>query len=271
MTTNTRGQGTRAPGTQQPGRGQSGMGQSAGSLVARGGSALAASVLFLLGVYHFFTGIAAFARSNFYTVGANYPYHASNTTWGWLHVIGGILLAITGLALFRGQTWARWIGITLASLSIVLNFFFLPYFPLWALVMIPIAFFAIWAIARDGSEQREREMMAQRGMAGAFGGQTGQPGERREPVGAYAGAQTGQRWPENVGREQQQPQGAGERRNWSPSDVKAGQAGQQTQGQQMQERAQQGASSSAQSGRNSAEQAADRARQSANRDYRSGS
>jgi hypothetical protein len=252
--------------------GQSGMGQSAGSLLARGGSALAASVLFLLGVYHFFTGIAAFARSNFYTVGANYPYHVGNTAWGWLHVIGGILLAITGIALFGGQMWARWVGITLAGLSIVLNFFFLPYFPLWALVMIPVAFFAIWAIVRDGSEQRAREMMAQRGTAGAFGGQAGQP-QAAQPGAAYSGAQTGQRWPENVGREQQQPQGAGERRNWSPSDVNKEQAGRM--GEQAQERAQQGAQqgagSAAQSGRNAAEQAADRARQSSNRDYRSGS
>jgi len=235
--------------------GQSGMGQSnAGAMLARGGSVLAASLLFLLGVFHFFSGIAAFARDNFYNVGANYPYQVSNTAWGWWHVIGGVALAITGLALLsRRSTWARWVAIVLAAYSVILNFFFLPYFPLWAIVMIPLAIFAIWSLVRDGSEQRQREMMmAQRTTAGAFGGT---PTERREPVGAYGGGQTGQRWPENVGG-----------REMAGRDMKegAGRAGQQAQeqGQQVQ--------SGARGAGQSAEQAADRARQSADRDYRSG-
>lgn len=260
--------------------GQSGTGQqSTGAALARGGSVLAASLLFLLGVFHFFTGIAAFARDNFYNVGANYPYQASNTAWGWLHVIGGVLLAVTGLALFGRSTWARWVAIALAGVSVILNFFFLPYFPLWALVMIPLAIFAIWALVRDGSEQRQREMMAQRSTAGAFGGpaayttqqQGQQPGERREPAGAgqgatYTSAQTGQRWPENVGGREQQQQPSGGR-SWSPSDMKEG-AGRM--GEKAQERAQSGARGGGQSGRNAAEEAAEKARQSADRDYRSG-
>lgn len=260
------------------------MGQSMGGMVARGGSILAACLLVLLGVYHFFSGIAAFVRGNFYTIGANYPYATSNNTWGWVHVIVGVLLAITGLALFGRSPWARWVAIGLASASVIINFFFLPFFPLWAIVMIPLAIFAIWAIARDSSEMRQREVMGQRSMAGAFGGQGGgqqqqQPGlgtqqPERQPVGAgstYAGAQSGQRWPENreqqqgqgqgQGQQQGQPQAAqGERRNWSPSDIKEN-AG------RTQEQMQAGAQ---QQGRNAAEEAADRARQSSNRDYRSG-
>jgi hypothetical protein len=240
--------------------GQSGMGQpSTGAALARGGSVLAASLLFLLGVFHFFSGIAAFVRDNFYNVGGNYPYQANNTTWGWLHIIGGVLLVITSLALFGRSTWARWVAIALAGVSVILNFFFLPYFPLWALVMIPLAFFCIWALVRDGSEQRQ-EVMAQRTTAGAFGAPSGMPAEtRREPAGAgtYSSAQTGQRWPENVGGREQQ------------SDMKerAGRVGEQAQ-----QRAQATAGGSGQQqGRSAAEEAAERARQSANRDYRSGS
>lgn len=253
--------------------GQSGIGQQPGGTgaLARGGSVLAGTLLFLLGLFHFFTGIAAFARANFYNVGANYPYQASNAAWGWLHVIGGVLVAIAGLALFGRSTTARWVAIALAGVSLILNFFFLPYFPLWALLMIPLAIFAIWALVRDSSEQRQREMMGTRTTAGAFGGPSGQQQteQRREPAGTstYTSAQAGQRWPENVGREQQQ-QPAGERRDWSPSDVKEG-AGRM--GERMQQQAQSATRGGGQqSGRNPAEEAAERARQSADRDYRSG-
>jgi hypothetical protein len=232
------------------------MGQpSTGAALARGGSVLAASLLFLLGVFHIISGIAAFARDNFYNVGANYPYQTSNTTWGWLHLIGGVLLAITGLALFGQSAWARWVAIALAGVSVILNFFFLPYFPLWALVMIPLAIFCIWALVRDGSEQRQREMMmAQRSTAGAFGTPSGT--QQQMGAGTYSSGQTGQRWPENVGGREQ------------PSDVKetAGRMGEQAQ-----ERAQSGARGSGQQqGRSAAEEAAERAQQSGNRDYRSG-
>ena len=240
--------------------GQSGMGQSGSAMLARGGSVLAAAVLFLLGVFHFFSGIAAFARDNFYTVGGNYPYTISNTAWGWWHVIGGVALAITAFALLsRRSTWARWVAIVLVAYSVILNFFFLPYFPLWAIVMIPLGIFAIWALVRDGSEQRREELMAQRSMAGAFGG-------AQQPSAAYSGAQTGQRWPENVGG--REPAGEG---RWSPSDMKerAGRTGEQAQ--QTGQNAQSGARNAAQSGRNAAEDAANRAQQSGNRDYRSGS
>jgi hypothetical protein len=242
------------------------------SMLARGGSPLAASLMILLGLFHFLSGVAALARDNFYNVGGNYPYQVANDAWGWIHVIGGVLVAISGLTLFGRSTAARWIAIVLASVSLVINFFFLPYFPLWALLMIPLAIFAIWAIVRDGSEQRQREAEMSQRMAGAFAAPTGQaqrPGERRETVAAtYGEAQTGQRWPENVGAREgqgQQQQGQG---RWSPADVK--ESASRT-GERMQEQAAARARSGQQQGRSAAEEAAERARQSANRDYRAGS
>lgn len=235
-------------------------------MLARGGSPLAASLMILLGLFHFLSGVAALARDNFYNVGGNYPYQVDNDAWGWIHVIGGVLVAISGLTLFGRSAAARWIAIVLASVSLIINFFFLPYFPLWALLMIPLAIFAIWATVRDGSEQRKSEEEMSQRMAGAFAASTGQrPTERRESVAAtYGGAQSGQRWPENVGAREGQP---GEGR-WSPADVKEG-ASQATERMQQQAAAQ--ARSAQQSGRSAAEQAAERARQSADRDYRAGS
>jgi hypothetical protein len=200
------------------------------SMLARGGSILAASLLFILGVYHFFTGIAGFSRSNFYTVGTNYPYRLSSYGWGWIHVVGGVLLVLTSLALFsRNTTWARPVAIGLAVISAIANFFFLVFFPLWAITMIALAAFCIWALVRDGQDQRAEEIQRtqqaygmqqygppQTGLgtqqhAGAYGMQ----GQREQAgTGAYVSSSSGQRWPENAGgREESQ-------RGMSPSDMK---------------------------------------------------
>jgi hypothetical protein len=234
----------------QSGMGQSGMQSGMGGMnAARGSSALAGSLLFLLGVFHFFAGIAGFARRNFYTVGSTYPYHLSSNGWGWLYVIGGVLLVLTGLALFgRSNTWARPVGLVLAVLSAVGNFFFLPFFPLWAFLMLATALFAIGALVADGQtaqiSQQQGQMSGQRMGTQQAGSYTTQPS------GTSGAGQTGQRWPENVGARDESG------RQWAPQDVK-------DTANRAQEQAQAGARSSGQTARNQTDDAADRARQAA--------
>ena len=54
--------------------------------------------------------------------------------------------------MLSGQTWARVIGITLAALSALANFAFIPYYPIWALVVIALDVFVIWALAAHGRD-----------------------------------------------------------------------------------------------------------------------
>jgi hypothetical protein len=269
MTTNTRASGTNTRGATGTGQGTGQMGTS--STLARGGSILAASLLFLLGVYHFFAGIAGFARANFYTVGSNYPYRVSSNSWGWIYVIGGVLLVLTSLGLFsRSTTWARPVAIALAVLSVIANFFFLVYFPLWAVAMIALAIFCIWALAREGQDQRAQEMergqqqyamqqygQPQAGMGtqqniGAYGAGQGQ--RQQAGTGAYvsSGAQSGQRWPENAGGSDESQRGM------SSSDMKDSAS---RTGGQAQQNVQSGARGG-QSGRNPSDEASNRGRQS---------
>ena len=41
-------------------------------------------------------------------------------------------------------------GIVLASLSAISNFFFIPYYPFWSIVMIALAAWVIWSLTRPG-------------------------------------------------------------------------------------------------------------------------
>jgi hypothetical protein len=48
------------------------------------------------------------------------------------------------------------VGITVALLSAIANFLWLPYYPFWALTVITLDIFVIWAIAAHGGELRDR-------------------------------------------------------------------------------------------------------------------
>ena len=115
---------------------------------AIGGTAFAGVIMLLIGVFHAIAGLVALFDDEFYVVGANYTFELDVTGWGWIHLLGGVGVALAGLYVFSGATWARIVGIALAMLSAVANFFFIPYYPFWSILMIALAVWAIWALTR---------------------------------------------------------------------------------------------------------------------------
>jgi hypothetical protein len=59
---------------------------------------------------------------------------------------------LAGLAVFSGAPWARVVGITLAVLSAIANFFFIPYYPIWAVLIIALDVAVIWGLASYGGD-----------------------------------------------------------------------------------------------------------------------
>jgi hypothetical protein len=112
----------------------------------------AGTVLIVVGICQALAGIAALFRDEVYVATPNYIYSFDVTAWGWVHLILGAAIALTGLGVIQGQTWARVVGIMLASLSIIANFLFIPHYPIWSLVIIALDIAVIWALVR---EQRE--------------------------------------------------------------------------------------------------------------------
>ncbi|WP_442812474.1 DUF7144 family membrane protein [Streptomyces sp. NBC_01210] len=112
-----------------------------------GGLVFAAVLMLCGGVLAALQGIAAIAEDDVYGRLGNYVYGMSLTGWGWIHLILGICVAITGAGLFKAATWARFAGIFLAAISLVAQFLFLPYAPVWSVIMIAIDLFIIWTLA----------------------------------------------------------------------------------------------------------------------------
>jgi hypothetical protein len=111
------------------------------------GLALFAGVLLItIGIFQAIAGFAAILEDRFYIVTRNYAYEIDVTAWGWIHLGLGILLGLTGWGIIAGQLWARVVGIGLAVLSAIANFLFIPYYPVWSLLIIALDVFVIWAL-----------------------------------------------------------------------------------------------------------------------------
>jgi hypothetical protein len=117
---------------------------------AIGGIIFAATIMILIGVFQIIAGLVAIIDDDFYVVGANYTYDIDTSAWGWIHLIIGIIVLLGGFGLIARKLWAVALAIGLAMLSAIANFFFIPYYPFWSLLMIALAVFVIWSLTRPG-------------------------------------------------------------------------------------------------------------------------
>jgi hypothetical protein len=123
---------------------------SGGELAAGIGVMFAATLMIVGGILQIFQGISAIANDEFFVTLPNYLVTVDVTTWGWIHLVFGILVVLGGFSLFSGTRAAAIFALVLAVLSAIANFGFIPYYPLWALFIIAVDVFIIWAIARSG-------------------------------------------------------------------------------------------------------------------------
>src|SRR5512135_556229 len=127
---------------------------------ATGRGLFASVVLILAGVAQALAGLAAILEDKVYVVTANYVYELDVTGWGWIHLILGVVVALAGVYVLSGRVWARVVGIALAGLSALANFFFIPYYPLWTLLIIALDVFVIWALATYTADRVSDDQIA---------------------------------------------------------------------------------------------------------------
>jgi len=118
---------------------------------ALGGIVFAATILILIGIYQILMGLVAIINDDFFVIAPNYTYDVDVTGWGWIHLIVGIVVVCGGIGLFYRKLWAASLAIALAILSAIVNFFFIPYYPFWSILIIALNVFVIWAITRPGA------------------------------------------------------------------------------------------------------------------------
>jgi hypothetical protein len=112
------------------------------------GFAMFAGILMIIaGIWSVLAGIAAILNDAVYVTTPQYVYSFDITGWGWIHLVLGVLVALAGIAVVQGMTWGVVVGIVLASLSALFNFAFIPYYPVWSILIIALDVAVIWALA----------------------------------------------------------------------------------------------------------------------------
>jgi hypothetical protein len=120
------------------------------------GIMFAAIIMVMLGCFHALQGLVALLDDQkFLVTDDELVVPADYTVWGWVHLVGGIIVALAGIALFAGQTWARVVGIIAASASAIVNIVFLSAYPIWSTIMIALDILIIWALTVHGSKVKQ--------------------------------------------------------------------------------------------------------------------
>lgn len=114
------------------------------------GISFAAVILIMNGIFQAIDGLAAIIKDDFFVVTNNFAFDLDVTAWGWIHLIIGIAVIAVGISLLSGKAWAAVAAVFIAVLSAIANFFFIPYYPFWSLLMIALAVWVIWSLTRPG-------------------------------------------------------------------------------------------------------------------------
>lgn len=125
------------------------------SSAAAGWIAFAGIIMIVVGVFQAFAGLVAIANDEFYLLTTDYLVKFDATTWGWIHLIIGIIVLASGFGVFSGNLLARTVGVIAAALSGIAAFLWLPWYPVWGVVIIAVDIAVIWALTVHGRDLAE--------------------------------------------------------------------------------------------------------------------
>jgi hypothetical protein len=101
-----------------------------------GWTVFAAMVLILVGSLDALWGLAAILNDQVVVVGGHGAIIADISTWGWVHLILGAIMVLSGMGLATGSSTARWVAVILVTVNAISQVVWFPLAPLWAFLII---------------------------------------------------------------------------------------------------------------------------------------
>lgn len=114
----------------------------------------AAVIMVMVGLFNVVTGLTAILRNQVFTVVPGGVLMFDLTTWGWIHLVFGVLQVAVAAGLFAARAWALTVGVLIAVVNAVAQLVALPYAPLWALIVIVLDCVVVYAMVVHGAEVR---------------------------------------------------------------------------------------------------------------------
>src|SRR5690606_6383671 len=112
----------------------------------------AASMLVLIGAMQLVQGFGALFNPDFFVVTTEHIFAFNLTTWGWIHVILGIIALSSGIGLMTGARWARVVAMVITALAVLGSIVYITTFPFWSIFVLVIGGFVMYALTVHGAE-----------------------------------------------------------------------------------------------------------------------
>lgn len=112
-------------------------------------------MMIIAGILWAIIGLVAVFNSDWVVFGKEAALFVDISGWGWLHVILGLLMVLAGFLVIQGNLFGRTMAVILAIISIVVNFVWMPVYPIWSIVIITIDVFVLYAVIVHGRELKD--------------------------------------------------------------------------------------------------------------------
>ena len=114
--------------------------------------ALAAALMIVQGIINFFYGLGALANAHWYAYAHGTVYWLDISHWGWVVLLVGLLLILSGILLWSGNLFGRIMGVIFAVASFIANLNYFPVAPAWTTLALVLDVVIIYAILAHGKE-----------------------------------------------------------------------------------------------------------------------
>jgi hypothetical protein len=117
-------------------------------------------MMIVIGSLDFFEGLIAVIRGSYYVATPSQIIVFDTTTWGWITMILGVLLALIGFGLGSGAGWARWTAIVVLVFNLIEQLAWLgnTSYPLWTLTVVTLEIIVLYALTARWADRGEPDM-----------------------------------------------------------------------------------------------------------------
>ena len=109
-------------------------------------------MMWLNGLCLVFAGLVGLISEEFYPDTPDYFFRFNDETWGWIHLLTGLVVFIAGAALLTAKLWARFLAVIMVSLSMIEAFAWAPTYPIWSIIILVVGASVIWAVTLHGHD-----------------------------------------------------------------------------------------------------------------------
>lgn len=128
------------------------MAKNTNSNVWAGWTVFASFMMIMIGFFQAIVGLTAILKDDFYVLVPKALITVSVTSWGWVHLLLSVLVVFAGYAVMDGKVWGRTVGVLLALGGAVVNLAFIPYYPIWSILLVVVNVVVIYALTVHGRD-----------------------------------------------------------------------------------------------------------------------